>query len=396
MSAVARSAVAGSVFEFATAQRIVFGAGKIQQAGALAAELGRRALVVTGSRPERAQVLLDALQAGGISWETLAAPHEPTLALVRQGLEQVRQSNCDLVIGIGGGSVIDAGKAIAALATNPGEMLDYLEVIGRGQALKQPPLPFMAIPTTAGSGAEVTRNAVLSSPDHQVKVSLRSPLMLPRVAIVDPVLTHVLPPAVTAATGMDALAQLIEPYVSARANPMTDALCREGIVRAVRALLRAYENGNDADAREDMALASLMGGMALANAGLGAVHGFASPIGGMFPAPHGAVCARLLPLVWVANVSALQARVPGSAVLQRYDEVARLLTGNPTARAADGATWLLDLRAALHIAPFAEYGMREADVPAVVEKATVASSMQANPIKLTPDELSIILKAALS
>ena len=384
-----------SAFEFATAQRIVFGAGKVQQAGALAAELGKRALVVTGSRPERAQVLFDALRASGIEWDTLPAAHEPTVALVQQGVALVKVATCDLVISIGGGSVIDTGKAIAALSTNPGEMLDYLEVIGRGQPIKQAPLPFVAIPTTAGSGAEATRNAVLSSPEHQVKVSLRSPMMLPRIALIDPALTYALPPAVTAATGMDALAQLIEPYVSVRANPMTDALCRDGIARAARALLPAYKNGGDAAAREDMALASLLGGMALANAGLGAVHGFAAPIGGMFPAPHGAVCAQLLPLVWNANVQALQARAANSPILQRYDEVARLLTGNPQAQVADGAQWLFDLRAALHIAPFANYGMREADVPVVVEKAAVASSMQANSIKLTPDELTGILRAAL-
>ena len=384
-----------SAFEFATAQRIVFGAGKVQQAGALAAELGKRALVVTGSRPERAQVLFDALRASGIEWDTLPAAHEPTVALVQQGVALVKVATCDLVISIGGGSVIDTGKAIAALSTNPGEMLDYLEVIGRGQPIKQAPLPFVAIPTTAGSGAEATRNAVLSSPEHQVKVSLRSPMMLPRIALIDPALTYALPPAVTATTGMDALAQLIEPYMSVRANPMTDALCRDGIARAARALLPAYKNGGDAAAREDMALASLLGGMALANAGLGAVHGFAAPIGGMFPAPHGAVCAQLLPLVWNANVQALQARAANSPILQRYDEVARLLTGNPQAQVADGAQWLFDLRAALHIAPFANYGMREADVPVVVEKAAVASSMQANSIKLTPDELTGILRAAL-
>ncbi len=389
------SGLARGAFDFATAQRIVFGTGKVQQVGVLAAELGRHALVITGSRPERAQVLLEVLKAGGVTWETWVAADEPTVAQVQQGVAVVQQAGCDLVISIGGGSVIDTGKAIAALATNPGEILDYLEVIGRGQPLKHTPLPFVAIPTTAGSGAEATRNAVLSSPEHRVKVSLRSPMMLPRVAVVDPALTYALPPAVTAATGMDALAQLIEPYMSARANPMTDALCRDGIARVARALLRAYENGRDTSAREDMALASLFGGMALANAGLGAVHGFAAPIGGMFPAPHGAVCAQLLPLVWEANVQALQTRAPASAVLGRYDEVARWLTSNPDARAADGARWLFELRTALHIAPFAHYGMREADVSAVVEKAAVASSMQANPIKLTMDELTGILSAAL-
>ena len=232
-----------------------------------------------------------------------------------------------MVIGLGGGSAIDTGKAIAALLTNPGDPLDYLEVIGRGQALQQTPLPYIAIPTTAGTGSEVTRNAVLASHEHHVKVSLRSPLMLPRVAIVDPELTYSLPPAITASTGLDALTQLIEPYTCNSPNPMIDAICREGMQRAARSLKRAYQNGSDAAAREDMSIAALFGGMALANAKLGAVHGFAGPLGGLFPAPHGMICARLLPFVVEANVRALQMREPDSPVLKRYDEVAQLLTG---------------------------------------------------------------------
>ena len=236
---------------------------------------------------------------------------------------------------------------------------------------------------------------MLASPEHKVKVSLRSPMMLPKVALVDPLLTLDLPPAFTAATGMDALSQLIEPFVSIRANPMTDALCREGIRRVARSLRKAYEDGNDASAREDMSLAALFGGMALANAGLGAVHGFAAPIGGMFAAPHGAVCARLLPAVIEANVKALREREPNSTALKRYNEVAQWLIGNSKATAFDAAMWLRELSSALKIQPFAAYGMREADVPEVVRNAMAASSMQANPIKLTEQELSGILREAL-
>lgn len=382
-------------FEFATAQRIVFGSGTLSQAGGIAASFGRRALVVMGFAPARAQPLLHQLAASHIAIETMQVNSEPTLALVQQGAQLACNAGCDVVIGIGGGSAIDCGKAVAALATNAGDILDYLEVIGKAQPIKNAPLPFIAIPTTAGTGAEATRNAVLASPEHKVKVSLRSPLMLPKVALVDPQLTHGLPPAVTAATGMDALSQVIEPYVSIRANPMTDALCREGIVRVARSLRRVYEQGDDASAREDMSLAALFGGMALANAGLGAVHGFAAPIGGMFPAPHGAVCARLLPGVIEANVKALREREPNSAVLKRYDEVAQWLTGDGNATAADAAAWLRELSVALKIQPFSAYGMSEADVPAVVRNAAVASSMQANPIKLTEGELSEILREAL-
>jgi len=315
--------------------------------------------------------------------------------VARLGTQRARESDCDLVIGFGGGSVLDGGKAIAALLTNGGDPLDYLEVIGRGQPLSQPSAPYIAIPTTAGTGAEVTRNAVLASPEHQVKVSLRSPLMLPRLALVDPELTHSLPPEVTASTGLDALTQVMEPYVSNRANPLTDALCREGMRRAARSLHRAYEQSDDAAAREDMALTSLFGGLALANAKLGAVHGFAGPIGGMFPAPHGAVCARLLPHVMAVNVRALQERSPGSEALRRYDEIARILTGNEEATADDGVAWVQELCQALQVPSLASYGMTPADLTVVIEKASVASSMQGNPIQLTPDEMREILTQAL-
>jgi alcohol dehydrogenase class IV len=385
----------GKRFEFATATRIIFGAGTLREVGPLAAEMGNQALVVTGRTIERATPLLDLLAAQGIEPITFSVASEPTTEMARLGTQRARESECDLVIGFGGGSVLDSGKAIAALLTNGGAPLDYLEVIGRGQPLSQPSAPYIAIPTTAGTGAEVTRNAVLASPEHQVKVSLRSPLMLPRLALVDPELTHSLPPEVTASTGLDALTQVMEPYVSNRANPLTDALCREGMHRAARSLHRAYEQGDDAAAREDMALTSLFGGLALANAKLGAVHGFAGPIGGMFPAPHGAVCARLLPHVMAVNVLALQERSPGSEALWRYDEIARILTENDKATAADGVAWVQELCQALQVPSLASYGVTPADLTVVIEKASAASSMQGNPIQLTPDEMREILTQAL-
>jgi alcohol dehydrogenase class IV len=302
---------------------------------------------------------------------------------------------CDFVLCIGGGSVSDAGKAIAAMMTNEGKLLDYLEIIGRGQALQKRSAAFIAIPTTAGTGAEVTRNAVLASPEHQVKVSLRSPLMLPRVAIVDPELTYDLPPALTATTGLDALTQLIEPYVCQRANPMTDGFCVEGIPRAARSLREAVFNGQNKSAREDMAVASLLGGLALANAGLGAVHGFAGPIGGMFPAPHGAVCAVLLPHVMAANLQALRERDAKNPALSRYAKVAALLTGKPDAPADAGVEWVHKLVADLPIPKLGTYGIREEHIPDIVVKAANASSMKANPIVLTPDELTQTLRQAL-
>jgi alcohol dehydrogenase class IV len=300
-----------------------------------------------------------------------------------------------VVIGFGGGSAIDAAKAIATLVANGGDPLDYLEGIGAGKPLTQPALPIIAIPTTAGTGAEVTRNAVVASPEHRVKASLRSPFMLPRLALVDPELTYTLPPEVTAGTGLDALTQLIEPFVSHRANPMTDAFCREGLTRAARSLRRAYEHGDDAAAREDMALASLFGGLALANAGLGAAHGFAAPICGMFPAPHGATCAALLPHVMAANVAALRARQPDGPALARYEELARILTGKQDATVEDALRWVSALCHDLRVPGLAAYGVTRADSPILAQKAAAASSMKANPIGLTPQELEEILAQAL-
>ena len=381
-------------FEFATASRIIFGPGTFQQASAIVPSLGRRALVVTGKSAARAQRLVEQLKLAGASADVCCLAGEPTTDAVRTGVEQAHAADCDCVIAFGGGSAIDAAKAIAGLLTNGGELEDYLEVIGRAQPLTKPAAPLLAIPTTAGTGAEVTRNAVLASPEHRVKASLRSPHLLPRVALVDPELTLDLPPALTASTGMDALTQLIEPYVCGRANPMTDALCIEGMRRAARSLRRAYEHGADKSAREDMALASLFGGLALANAGLGAVHGFAAPIGGMFPAPHGAVCAALLPGVMAANVRALRERMPDSPALRRYEEVARLLTGRPQATAEDGVTWTADLCRVLQIPPLRLWGLGALDVNAVVPKAMQASSMKANPVQLSEAELRDVLAAA--
>jgi alcohol dehydrogenase class IV len=382
-------------FEFATATKIIFGAGTLREAGAAAKEFCQRALVVTGRDAKRGGPLLKILHEGGVSAATFSVTGEPELSTIEQGAALAKKEKCGLVIGFGGGSALDAAKAIAAMLANDGTLLDYVEIIGRGKALTKPSAPFIAIPTTAGTGSEVTRNAVLSSPEHKLKVSLRSPLMLAKVAIVDPELTCNLPPALTASTGLDALTQLIEPFVCSRANPLTDGLCVEGIRRAGRSLRMAFADGNNKPAREDMAVASLFGGLALANAGLGAVHGFAGPIGGSFPAPHGAICAALLPHVMAANLRALRQRAPNSAALRRYDEVARLLAGNTNATADDGVEWVRKLVADLQIPRLGEYSIREEHVASLVAKAANASSMKANPVALTPEELTAMLQQAL-
>lgn len=377
-------------FEFATATRIVFGASKVSEVAPAAKELGSKILLVTGKTQGRAQQLM-----GEMDCVPFAIPGEPTIPMVEDGVELAQREGCDVVVSFGGGSPIDGGKAIAAILGNGGHPLDYIEVVGKGRKITKPSAPFIAVPTTAGTGSEVTRNAVLGSPEHRVKASLRSPLMLPRMAVVDPELTHDLPQDVTAATGLDALTQLIEPYVSIRANPMTDMYCLEGMRRAAASILRVYANGKDAAARTDMALASLLGGLSLANAGLGAVHGFAAPVGGMFPAPHGAVCAALLPHVMEKNLTALRTREPENPALGRYQRVARILTDSPEATAADGLDWVRRVAKELSIPSLGSYGINQSDVPVLVEKASKASSMKANPIVLTSEELTDILTEAM-
>jgi alcohol dehydrogenase class IV len=386
-------------FEFSTASRIVFGPGAIAELPAVAEGVStgsaRRAMIVTGKDKIRHAAVIGALEERGFHCTLFGVSAEPTIAVVREGAEMLCNSACRVVIAIGGGSVIDAGKAIAALGANSSDVLEYLEVVGKGRPLENVPYPFIAIPTTAGTGSEVTRNAVVGVPEQGVKASLRSPSMLPRAAIVDPDLTLALPREITAATGLDALTQLIEPYVSNRANPITDALCRDGLPAAARHLARAYENGRDAEARAGMSYASLLGGLALANAGLGVVHGFAAPIGGMFHAPHGAVCAALLPHGMQASIAALRQRAPESLSLIRYAEIARILTQSAGATAEDGAAWVRDLVRALGTPPLRRYGIAEHHLDELVEKAERASSMKANPIVLTREELSTVLAAAL-
>jgi len=381
-------------FEFATATRIVFGCGAAARIGAETAALGRHAFVLTGSRPERSIALLHRLENHHIRHTLFRVGQEPTTELVIDAVRQAVASGCDLVIGVGGGSVIDAGKVVAALLTNGGDLMDYLEVIGSGRALQRMAAAFIAVPTTAGTGAEVTRNAVLESRAHRVKVSMRSPFMLPRLALVDPELTFSMPPNLTAATGLDALTQLIEAFVSRDANPLTDAICREGLARAARSLLPAFGNGDDPAAREDMCLASLFGGLALANARLGAVHGLAGPFGGAFKAPHGAVCGRLLPSVAAANLAALRRRASASLSAARFEELAGILTAKSNAGADEGIDWLRNLCDRLNVPRLSTYGFTLEHSQDLIVKSIRSSSMRGNPIDLTAQELETILEQA--
>ncbi|MBN8582881.1 MAG: iron-containing alcohol dehydrogenase [Anaerolineae bacterium] len=378
-------------FEFATANRIIFGAGRLSGLDEQLKGSVKRLLLVRGKSSDALPRVREILSAQGIPFNEFEVHGEPTVDVVREGVKFAE--GCDALIGLGGGSVMDAGKAIAALATNHGDVFEYLEVVGKGQALTEKPLMYIAIPTTAGTGAEVTRNAVLDVPEHGVKVSLRSPMMLPSLAIVDPELTYNLPQEITAASGLDALTQLIEPFVSLKANQLTDAICREGMAHVAKSLRRAYHDGNDKEAREGMALASLFGGLALANAALGAVHGFAGPLGGMLHAPHGAICAKLLPLVMEANFEAM--KTANHAGFTRYEEVARILTGNTSAIVEDGLKWVSDLVRELNIPTLSAHGMTEAHIPEAVQKTLNASSYKGNPIPLKASVLREILEKAL-
>jgi alcohol dehydrogenase class IV len=382
-------------FEFATAGRIVFGPGALDELGDIAAGMGRRALLVTGRTASRAEPARERLAAVGVVTVGIAVAGEPAVEDVRRGAALARSEGVDLVVACGGGSAIDCGKAVAALLGNGGDPLDYLEVVGRGQVLTRPSAPFVAVPTTAGTGSEVTRNAVLASPEHKVKASLRSPLMLARAAVVDPDRLLGLPPDVVAASGLDAFAQLVEPFLSVRANPLVDGLCREGLARSARSLRRAYEGDASEPVRVDLALASLFGGLALANAGLGAVHGFAAPVGALFDAPHGAACAALLPSVLRVNLAALSRRRPGSPALERYREIAAIVTGRPVADAGQAVAWTESLVRALGVPGLSRWGASAADVPALVAKARAASSMKGNPVELEEDELVEIARSSL-
>jgi alcohol dehydrogenase class IV len=382
-------------FNLAVPGDIRFGAGRVSEVPGVLADLGaRRVLVVTGRTTSRADALRSALREADMSSVVFGVATEPSVERLRACVELIVETGCDAVLGFGGGSALDIAKAAAVLATSSTDPEEHLEVIGAGRPIERPGLPCIAVPTTAGTGSEVTRNSVLSG--SGVKASLRSPLLLPKLALVDPDLLVGVPRSTIAASGMDALSQLIEPLLSRRANPFTDALARDGIRRSARSLRRAYQEGmEDAGVREDLAMASLFSGMCLANSGLGAVHGLAAAAGARLSAPHGAVCAAALAAAMEINLSALRKRDPDHPALQRMTEVAILLTGQPDATPEDALIWLQELTAALSIPGLASYGLDHDQIAEVVKAAQRASSMQANPIELDDDEVTEIVTRSL-
>ena len=382
-------------FDFATAGRIIFGWGTLSKLPELVVHLGSRVFVVCGGNVDRVDPVVNLLKQNGFTTRLFQVDQEPSIELIQQGMLQAREGS-DWVLGFGGGSVLDAAKAIAIMALQSGEVLDYLEVIGAGKAFEKPGLPVVAIPTTAGTGSEVTRNAVLSSSQHQVKVSMRHPSMLPVLALVDPSLTLSCPPTITAATGLDALTQLIEPFLSCKSNPMTDGFCRQGIPLAVESIRQVFHDPQNQQARTDIAHASLLGGLALANAGLGAVHGIAGPFGGMFSsAPHGAVCAALLPSALKINERVLREKYPDHACHLHLKELTGMIIGTQEAEFDQALDWVHQTVDLLKIPGLSFYGLSQEQLPTLVEKSMKASSMKGNPIQLTPEEVTELIQLAL-
>ena len=396
----------GRAFEMLGVGKIVFGSGTADRLGPIAAGLGNRALVVSNAGPAGRggpiDIVTETLVEHDVECAIFMQSGEPTVDDIDAALETARQGECDLVVGLGGGSAVDTAKATAALLTNGGSALDYMEVIGKGLKVTKPAAPWIAVPTTAGTGAEVTKNAVVACHEKNFKASIRGEQLLARAAVVDPELGLGVPPQTTAASGMDALCQLIESYTSNNAGPVTDALAAEGIPRAARSLRRVVADGSDLAAREDMALAALLSGITLTNAGLGAVHGFAAPMGANFRVPHGVVCAALLPGVMAANVRALRepdAATEAPATLGRYAVVGRLLLARQDqddASAIDaGVAFVAELAEAIGIPKLGQFGVTADRVEEMVALAKKSSSMRYNPVCLSDEALTQILSEAI-
>lgn len=379
-------------FSFSTAGRIIFGSGSATQLPDVIKQYGQRVFVITGNHTNTDEPPLAGLSPDIAIWRSKG---EPSVEGVRAAVAAAEDFAPDVIIALGGGSIIDTGKAVGILLRNDGDLMDYLEVVGKGLPLAPKSVPVVALPSTSGTGTEVTANAVIYSAEHQVKASLRSTAMIPAVAIVDPRLTVSCPPAVTASSGLDALTQCIEPYTSSQANQLTDILAAEGLRRAASGLRRAYADGRDLQAREDMAFCSLLSGICLANAKLGAAHGIAAPVGGMTGAPHGNVCAAVLATCCEVNVRAMKERDPDNPAIARYTEVARLLTANPEATAEDGVAWVRETVSLLGVGGLRSLGLTEDQLDQATKGAMAASSMKGNPIVLTYDEVHEILTASM-
>jgi alcohol dehydrogenase len=387
-------------FSIARLPRIEFGSACLMRLPDIAARYGRRQLVVTGARSflesPHAPWLFDAFRQRDLGWEIVKVAGEPTPTLIDATVAALRQDHFDAVIGIGGGSVLDAAKAIAGLLKPGNSVLDHLEGVGPELPYRGPATPFIAVPTTAGTGSEATKNAVLSLPGAYKK-SFRDDQLVAEWAIVDPDLLATCPPALIAADGMDAFTQLLESFVSTRSNPMTDSLARSGIMAVKNTLLSLYREQSPA-AREQMAYAALLSGICLAQTGLGSVHGLAAPLGAFFPIPHGVACGTLVATATETNIQALKTRTPDSPALPKYAEIGRRFAMQKGLNGDDARTYLIatlrSWEAQLALPRLADYRLTSADFPRIVAHAR-GSSMQTNPVRLSDEEITGMLAARL-
>ncbi len=386
-------------FSIARLPRIEFGCGALARLPTIAAGYGKRLLLVTGKKSfmesEAGRNFLASLKAGGFSWQVLPVLGEPSPTFVDEAVASFRGENFDAVLGIGGGSALDAAKAIAGLLKPGNSVMDHLEGVGPELPYLGPATPFIAVPTTAGTGSEATKNAVLSEQGPQgFKKSFRDDQLVAQWAIVDPDLLSTCPRELIAADGMDAFTQLLESFVSTRANPMTDALARSGIM-AVKDGLLAWYQGGEAQTRERMAYASLLSGICLAQTGLGSVHGLAAPLGAFFPIPHGVACGTLVASATRINIEALEARLPDSPALPKYAEIGRRFAMQKGLNGADARHYLLEELArwqeALRLPRLSIYGVGEADIPRIVAHSR-GSSMKTNPVVLADEEIARLLR----
>ena len=386
--------------------RIVFGAGTFMQLPDILAGYGARVLIVTGGRSLRQSEnwtrLLDGLKSAGLVWEETKVEGEPSPELVDNYVAAFHDKKIDVVLGVGGGSALDAAKAIAGLLPRGNSVLDHLEGVGREMPYAGPATPFVAVPTTAGTGSEATKNAVLSThgPDGYKK-SFRDEALVAQVALVDPELLATCPPEVIAANGMDAFTQLLESYVSARANPFTDALAWSGMQAVREGFFPAWRGGDSREARqgrERMAYAALLSGITLAQAGLGSVHGLASPLGAYFPIPHGVVCGTLVAAATEMNIHALRERDPGSPALEKYAKAGKFLAKEPPRNSQESCAILVQVlnewTAKLNIPLLGIYGVRDEHINKIVAGSR-GSSMKTNPIQLTDNEIAQTLRSRL-
>jgi alcohol dehydrogenase len=392
------------LFSIARLPRIEFGAGSIMKLPALLARYGKRVLLVTGGASFRAsqhwEDLSMALREQGFDWEIFKVSGEPSPQLVDEAVAALRGGSFDVVLGIGGGSVLDAAKAIAGLLQPGNSVMDHLEGVGPELPYRGPSTPFIAVPTTAGTGSEATKNAVLAThgPDG-FKKSFRDEQLVPEYAVIDPDLLATCPPHLIAANGMDAFTQLLESYVSSKANPFTDALAWSGMEAARDGLLAWYEGGAGAAAgREKMAYAALLSGITLAQVGLGSVHGLAAPLGAFFPISHGVVCGTLLEAATRVNIEVMEARDPANPALAKYARVGRLLRGKTHVDDAGARRLLLqtllEWTGRMHLPRLGELGVSETDLPRVIANCR-GSSMKTNPVELSDAEVGNILRARL-